>query len=182
MQWAWFIITNRPRNQMNMASICGIHIHWVYSSRNNTQLVSENCNFSRVDAPKTSSRIWTYHSIFWLDMRGPWFLQDNCDLMSGHISNPKVPDERYEHCLSNDALWFIVGQVFGHNYLSKWGRFWYFSQIANFVFELRKWFLKTFFQNALIQRQIGTETWNQLPMATNIPNIQKIKQFKSQLK
>ena len=27
--------------------------------------------------------------------------------MGGHISNSKVPDERYGHCLSNDALWVI---------------------------------------------------------------------------
>ena len=31
--------------------------------------------------------------------------------MGGHISNPKVPDERYGHCLSIETLRFIVGQV-----------------------------------------------------------------------
>ena len=34
-----------------------------------------------------------------------------------------------------------------------------------------------FFLNALTQRQIGIEIWNQLPMATNIPNFQKIKKI-----
>ena len=41
------------------------------------------------------------------------------DLIGGQISNPKVSDERYEHFLSNNALWFILGQVVWSQFLVK---------------------------------------------------------------
>ena len=78
--------------------------------------------------------------------------------MGRQILNPKVPDERHGYCLSNDAFWFIV-KWFAYNSWSKLiglkGGFRRFSQNANIVFKLRKGFLKTFFRNALIQRQIS---------------------------
>ena len=45
-------------------------------------------------------------------VRGPLIIpRPLWDLIGGQISNPKVSDERYERCLSNGALWLIVGEV-----------------------------------------------------------------------
>ena len=46
-----------------------------------------------------------------LDVGGPWFSQGYCDPMGEHICNPKVPNERYGHGLSNDTLCFFADSV-----------------------------------------------------------------------
>ena len=42
---------------------------------------------------------------------GPWFSLGHCDPTSGHISNPRVPYERYGCHLSKDTFCFNVGCV-----------------------------------------------------------------------
>ena len=44
--------------------------------------------------------IWTYHFVFAIDGRGPWFSPGHCDPTGGQISNPRVLNERYGRCLS----------------------------------------------------------------------------------
>ena len=65
------------------------------------------------------------------------------------------------------------GLVTAH--LLKVSSFWRFSENHIFLPSSKNKFLKTFFQNALIRRQFDKNGWNQLQMATNIPDFHILK-------
>ena len=61
--------------------------------------------------PRTSYRIWTYHSILPSSLLGPLFSHGHSGKFNGQNFKHKVPNERYEYDLSTDTSKSNFGSV-----------------------------------------------------------------------